>query len=124
MRALKILVAAAAICVAVFPSQATKAQDKPIDYIRYEELERQCPTVMASHAPRKEELALHYNGKSDRQFDNVLHDCRAKEADLQYPRPQPKQRDIAIYERERRAAALKVPKCDIGTFSKEKGKCI
>ena len=46
-----------------------------------------------------------------------------KEVTLKYPGPKPTEKDVAMQEKER-MLALRVPKCDIGTFSKEKGKCI
>ena len=94
-----------------------------IDYTRYEQVVQQCPTVMEPYAPQKDTLAIMYNAKNEQQFDGVLQDCRNKEATLKYPGPKPTEKDLAMQEKER-TLALRVPKCDIGTFSKEKGKCI
>ncbi len=95
-----------------------------VDYTNYELMVQDCPTVMAQFDARKDELALHYMTQSSQELEKSRAICRSQEKTAKYPPPRSTNRDRANYEKERRAATTKAPRCDKGIFSKDKGKCI
>lgn len=94
----------------------------PIDYTRLNELVDENPRAMAGYEAYKDDWAIRYSKMSQEDFEAARQRIRIREAGLN--RPPKTSRDLANYEKERRAAISKVPKCDIGAFSKEKGKCV
>ncbi len=128
------LAVAAAVCLILAPASGSNAQEtkraKPaettapasIDYTRYNQLVEENPLAMAGSEKFKDKWAFHYNEMSLEGFVEARQRIRIREAGLDRPKPKP--RDLANYEKERRSALFHVPKCDKGTFSKEKGKCI
>jgi len=93
-----------------------------INYTRYNQLVKEAPRYMARFERQRNPLALRYQIMTDEEFEEVRQKIRVHEAGIDRPKSKP--RDLANYEKERRAAIARVPKCDKGIFSKKKGKCV
>jgi len=106
------------------PTAPAVAPAKPaeIDHTRFDELVQENPRAMAGTEEHRDKWALYYNALTPEQFEQARQKIRIREAGLD--RPKSTERDLANYEKERRAAVAHVPRCKSGTFSKEKGKCI